>query len=136
MSSDCTARTWELEGGHTEAKPMAIMRGHQKAVTCIQWFECPTEGQDYPFKLATCVALLAHNRVFALKSFESGSDDCTVRIWDPISGACLRNFAGHTQRVMSLSLTPGGGTIVEAAGDNRVRFLDTKVTRPLPHLGY
>jgi F-box and WD-40 domain protein CDC4 len=51
------------------------------------------EGHDHAVR-----ALAARGRVLV-----SGSYDCTVRIWDIITGACKWVLAGHAQKGTSLS---------------------------------
>ncbi|MFM9101799.1 MAG: WD40 repeat domain-containing protein, partial [Cyanobium sp.] len=38
----------------------------------------------------------------------SGSDDSTIRLWDPASGSCLAVFVGHQDWVEALAVLPDG----------------------------
>ena len=52
----------------------------------------------------------------------SGSDDHTVRIWNPATGACLQTLEGHTQAVNDLAFSPDGKTLLSAGNDGFVQF--------------
>lgn len=47
----------------------------------------------------------------------SGSNDKTVRIWDPLTGVELRRFEAHTNGVNGVAFSPNGGQVV--SGNNR-----------------
>ncbi len=55
----------------------------------------------------------------------SGSSDGRVRVWDALSGECVRELIGHTQSVHSVALSADGGRIVSGSDDGRVRVWDT-----------
>ena len=38
----------------------------------------------------------------------SGSDDCTIKIWDLAIGACVATLEGHDDAVRSLAVLEGG----------------------------
>ncbi|KAI9594286.1 hypothetical protein BDF19DRAFT_445482 [Syncephalis fuscata] len=52
----------------------------------------------------------------------SGSYDCTVRIWDLITGECRWRLLGHTQKVYSVAMMPGGEVCASGSMDGTVRI--------------
>jgi WD40 repeat protein len=38
-------------------------------------------------------------------SLVSGSDDCTVKLWDVQTGGTVKTFFGHTELVLSVSIS-------------------------------
>jgi WD40 repeat protein len=60
------------------------------------------------------VAVLDERRVV------SGSRDCSIRIWDFTTGACLKEIAGHAEGVKALAVLPNG-TIASGSYDKTIR---------------
>ncbi|ETO25084.1 WD repeat-containing protein [Reticulomyxa filosa] len=76
---------------------LMILRGHDNTVNSVQ------------FSADSCKIV-------------SASYDCTVRIWDVVSGKQLQIFIGHTDRVFSARFSPDGNTIVSCSGDKTIRL--------------
>ena len=55
----------------------------------------------------------------------SGSDDCTVRVWDAHTGTPLHTLVGHTGGVYSVCISRDGSTIASGSADKSVRVWDT-----------
>jgi hypothetical protein len=53
----------------------------------------------------------------------SGSDDKTLRVWDPATGECLRRLEGHRGRVTCVIETKGG-QLVSGSNDGTLRVWD------------
>jgi WD40 repeat protein len=53
----------------------------------------------------------------------SGSDDYTIRMWDPASGACERVFEGHQNWVNALAVL-GDGRLASGSYDKTIRLWD------------
>ncbi|KAJ7578466.1 WD40-repeat-containing domain protein [Mycena floridula] len=70
------------------------------------------EGHDHAVR-----ALAARGRTLV-----SGSYDCTVRIWDIITGACKWVLLGHTQKVYSVVLDPVRNQACSGSMDGTVRI--------------
>ncbi|KIM34762.1 hypothetical protein M413DRAFT_33045 [Hebeloma cylindrosporum] len=54
----------------------------------------------------------------------SGSDDKSVRVWDALTSAELKQLNGHTDCVISVAFSPDGSRIVSGSNDNSVRVWD------------
>jgi WD40 repeat protein len=71
------------------------------------------------------------------KRFFSGSADDTIRKWRAIDGKELVVLRGHTDSVISLSLTPNERYIVSASDDYSVHIWDLRTNQavgdPLLH---
>ena len=78
------------------------LQGHQAGVTCVS---------------------LTPDGLRAL----SASHDQTTRVWDLVSGQCLRILEGHHDRINAVSLAADGRRAVSASDDNTLRVwrLDT-----------
>jgi hypothetical protein len=53
----------------------------------------------------------------------SGSDDNTIRLWDPATGACERVFERHQDWVRALAVL-GDGRLASGSSDNTIRLWD------------
>ena len=62
----------------------------------------------------------------------SASDDGTVRLWDPATGAELAALTGHTGQVTAVAFSPDGRRLASAGWDGTVRLWDpaTGAERP------
>ncbi|MBW4610813.1 MAG: NACHT domain-containing protein [Hassallia sp. WJT32-NPBG1] len=54
----------------------------------------------------------------------SGSYDRTIRIWDIITGQCLRILRGHTGFIFSLTCSPDAKTLASGSADNTIKLWD------------
>ena len=75
-----------------------------RIATCHGKFDLSTEPEDY------------HTEV--------PSRDCVVRIWDVATGAALAVLGGHLQRVVDITFSPDGRSILSAAEDHNVKIWD------------
>ncbi|GJJ12335.1 hypothetical protein Clacol_006576 [Clathrus columnatus] len=60
------------------------------------------------------------------RTIVSGSYDCTVRVWDIITGACTWTLTGHTQKVYSVVLDPVRNQCCSGSMDGTVRIWNLK----------
>ncbi len=54
----------------------------------------------------------------------SGSDDNTIRLWDPVKGKKLRTLEGHSDFVISIAFSPDGRTLASGSVDNTIKLWD------------
>ncbi|GAB1311808.1 hypothetical protein MFIFM68171_02018 [Madurella fahalii] len=54
----------------------------------------------------------------------SGSDDTTIKIWDPASGNCLQTLQGHDSWVRSVAFSPDGQRLVSGSDDTTIKIWD------------
>lgn len=45
-----------------------------------------------------------------------------VKVWDPVSGACLKTFEGHTDEIYGVDVSPDGKFIASASNDKTVKI--------------
>ena len=64
-----------------------------------------------------CVTVLPDGRVV------SGSDDCTLRVWDAATGQCLYTLEGHNEPVLWGAVLQDG-RVVSGSRDNTIRVWD------------
>jgi WD40 repeat protein len=52
----------------------------------------------------------------------SGSEDATVKIWDPEKGQCVSTLEGHTRKVVSVDWSPDATRVVSGSHDSTIRI--------------
>jgi len=67
-----------------------------------------------------CLALSAQGHILA-----SGSSDRTVRLWNPLTGAELRQILGHQGSVQAIVISPNGYTVISASSDKSIKIWRT-----------
>jgi hypothetical protein len=79
------------------------------------------------------VRLAGHDEAVRTVSFSpkgqfvlSGSDDHTVRVWDPASGKNLAALRGHGRAVRACAFSPDGKRVVSGSDDEFVRVWDVQ----------
>jgi len=45
-----------------------------------------------------------------------------IKIWDPVSGACLKTLEGHTDEIYAVDVSPDGKYIASASNDKTVNI--------------
>jgi WD40 repeat protein len=56
------------------------------------------------------------------KLVASASNDHTVRLWDPVTGASLQTLDGHSDSVRAIAFSPDGKLVASASDDHTVRL--------------
>ncbi|KZP08735.1 WD40 repeat-like protein [Athelia psychrophila] len=116
-SRDHSLRVWALpRAGDAEYRCSLDTEGdqdHESAddVADNPYHKLHLEGHDHAVR-----ALAARGRMLV-----SGSYDCTVRIWDIITGQCKWVLSGHTQKVYSVVLDPSRNQACSGSMDSTVR---------------
>ncbi|KAF9245902.1 WD40 repeat-like protein [Melanogaster broomeanus] len=107
-SDDTTARIWNVENIHSEKSASAhvTLKGHKQCLTSIKW--CPNTPTG-------------EHELVATASF-----DFTARLWDSVTGDCLKIFTDHTKHVFTLSFSPDGDQLVTGGGDGTLFMYDVK----------
>ena len=60
-----------------------------------------------------------------------GSNDCTVKLWNSITGELIATFTGHLSTVDELTFSQDGNTLASGSADGTVRFWDIKLRKAL-----
>jgi WD40 repeat protein len=66
----------------------------------------------------------------------SGSDDLSVRLWDPQNGSAITVLRGHEDRVWSVAFLPDGETLASASWDGTVIFWGLRSRRERGRFGW
>ncbi|MEH2181823.1 WD40 repeat domain-containing protein [Nostoc sp.] len=56
----------------------------------------------------------------------SGSDDKTIKLWNPTTGVLLRTLTGHRERIKSILITSDNQTLISTSFDNTIKFWNTQ----------
>lgn len=72
-------------------------------------------GQDG----VACLTWLGKSRYLA-----TGCVDGKVRVWDSLSGACVRTFSGHSDAIQALSVTANQEFLVSVSIDETARVFE------------
>jgi WD40 repeat protein/serine/threonine protein kinase len=110
-------RWWDIVAFSADGKELAVGFGSNEiAIVAAQTGErkCTLRGGHAGFIL--CLAFAADGRTLV-----SGSDDGTVRLWDPKTGDLRSTFTGHRDLVTSLAISPDGAAIASCSLDQTVR---------------
>ncbi|KAJ1672690.1 SCF ubiquitin ligase complex subunit cdc4, partial [Spiromyces aspiralis] len=54
----------------------------------------------------------------------SGSYDCTVRVWNAVTGECLHSLVGHTEKIYSIALDHDRHRVFSGSMDCNIRMWD------------
>ncbi|VDN29036.1 unnamed protein product [Cylicostephanus goldi] len=65
----------------------------------------------------------------AITLWEVGSEDRYVRVWDVLTGTCVRTFCGHSAGVTAVKFSPCGRYIISTARDGAVCVWDVAYQR-------
>ncbi|KAA3671989.1 F-box and WD-40 domain protein 7 [Paragonimus westermani] len=125
-SCDRSARVWLLDGSRWPC--VATLFGHQSTVRCVA-------GQNRVSDLVSgssstaidqrILAKVAPSRDFSaassaeLRLVVTGSRDTTLRLWNAVSGHCIRVFQGHLGAIRCVQFA--GTMVVSGSYDSTVR---------------
>ncbi|WP_009630584.1 NB-ARC domain-containing protein [Synechocystis sp. PCC 7509] len=145
-SKDTSIRIWNVLDG----KCLEVLRGHTDAVRCVRyspdgqllasgshdrsvrlWSGLPNfKASSSHFDSKPNVRVLhGHtNWVWSIAFspeggiLASGSDDCTLRLWDVKDGNSINVIEGHTLDIFALAISADGQLLVSAGQDQAVRL--------------
>ena len=60
-----------------------------------------------------------------------GNEDCTIKLWNTVTGELFAIFIGHLSEVSTLVFSPEGNTLASASHDGIVRFWDIKLRKAI-----
>ena len=66
------------------------------------------------------------------RSALSGSDDCTLKLWDLATGQPRLTFTGHTGAVSAVAIFPDGRAALSGSTDGTLRLWDLTTGQPRP----
>lgn len=128
-SDDKTARIWNIEDivyDRPQNDRVVVLPGHKEAVSNIAW--CPVTASGENELLVTSGSLSSDNEVELIDLFYSASFDHTARLWDSVTGQCLREFDDHKGSVFSLAFSPNGKQFATAGGDGHLFIYNVQVS--------
>lgn len=125
-SDDCTVHLWSMEDLKklypTNISPIDVLRSHSAGVTCCAFHpdfqELVTGSKDKSLSfwdLKTLSAPVLRKSLLSCHKdwitgcawisslVASSSNDCTIRLWDPSTGDCVREFLGHHSPITSVN---------------------------------
>ncbi|KAI0651972.1 WD40 repeat-like protein [Trametes meyenii] len=108
-SDDKTARVWNIEDivyGRPADDRVLVLSGHGGQVNNLAWIPGIPAGE---------------HELLATASF-----DGTSRLWDSVTGHCLRVFEDHTTHVYNLAVSPDGQHFATAGGDGWLFVYDAR----------
>jgi transducin (beta)-like 1 len=121
-SDDQTARIWDVSDlsgsrspdsesipGLSESDRVIQLEGHEHSVSSIAW--CPPS-------VAGGVELIA-----------TASFDSTARLWDSLTGECLKVFSDHKRPVYALAFSPDGRWLSTGSGDGWFHIYSVKTKK-------
>lgn len=115
---------WDFAAGETKAE----LRGHDHVVECAVF--APVSAYAAIRELGGITLTAGDTRAKSPGAFAAtGSRDKTIRLWDAVSGQCLRTLSGHDNWVRALVFHPSGKYLLSASDDKTLRVWDLATGR-------
>ncbi len=115
-SNDCTVRIWDIQTGQC----LQNLQGHHQAVRSVVYSPALPETEISALPQAIAGAIIV-----------SGSQDCTVRIWEAATGKCLKVLKGHAERVWSVALHPSEQMLLSGSTDSTLKLWNPRTGQSL-----
>lgn len=143
--SDNTIRLWDV----STRKSLNVWRGHQQEVRSLCWSPdgrtLASGGEDQTIQLwdaksgrvlkkvqgyvngAWAVAWRPQPRTVSSQGIPEqllacGGEDSMVRVWDVQTGEIWQTFCGHSNRIWSVSWSPGGQILASGSEDRTIKL--------------
>ncbi|MEB3280000.1 MAG: AAA family ATPase [Lyngbya sp.] len=134
-NEDSTIQLWDIQTENC----LRTCKGHQERVSCLMFAPLPSpweglemgtsvNGESSPLTtdwLAGEDGLasdLNSPKLEVTPLLVSGSEDCTLKLWDVSSGTCLQTWRGHTHRIESLASSPDQPILASGSNDGTVKL--------------
>jgi WD40 repeat protein len=127
-SGDRTLKIWDWQTG----KCLQTLAGHSHRVRSVAFGSVPggkvsklsgplnsPDLEDFATPASTQI------RETGGLWLASGSEDCTVKLWNPSTGDCLHTLQGHDQVVWTVTFSHEGDTIASCSDDGTIQIWDT-----------
>ncbi|XP_078168478.1 transducin/WD40 repeat-like superfamily protein [Carex rostrata] len=111
-SDDCTVRLWVLKSLPSPPNSNSSKSRESSEDRCVRTLR---GHASYVF----CVNFNAQSNLLV-----SGSFDCTIRMWDVVSGRCIRDIKAHDAPVTALHFVRDASMIVSASHDGSCKVWD------------
>ncbi|GAA5979166.1 hypothetical protein JCM11641_008447 [Rhodosporidiobolus odoratus] len=126
-SVDQTSRVWDTSKGETKVE----LRGHEHVIEVAVF--APIAAYPAIRELAGIAAPSGRSEegkvVGAFAA--TGSRDKTIKLWDTVSGQCLKTLVGHDNWIRALVFHPSGKFLLSASDDKTIRTWDLVTGRCL-----
>lgn len=114
-SEDHLVRIWQVRTG----KLLHTLSGHSDEVRAVAFNPCS----------AVLPESAALHRSQPPCLLASASYDGTVRLWNAVTGRCVRVLTGHSDWVWSVAFSPDGRLLASGSSDATVKLWDVKTGR-------
>jgi len=134
---------WDARGGEYRDRPRLRLTQHQAAVKAMAW--CPYQRSVLATGGGTndrCIKIWNSETGHCTQSVDTGSQvcsllfnpndkeilsshgfsNCELALWKFPNMAKIKDFNGHTNRVLHTTVSPDGSTVCSAAADESLRF--------------
>lgn len=132
-SDDMSTRIWNVENLPTVSVPglpglfmgadqVLVLRGHIHSVSTLGW--CPPVPGTNELLVTYVFRYIC---LFARTELPRASFDGTARLWDSVTGQCLKVFSDHRRPVYALAVSPDGSWLATGSGDGWLHVYDLGV---------